>query len=228
MLIRHGITHFTFLSSLVPKYHLSTTAFAHFLPPNLKAKRRAQERKLIEVCMKKQMIWMKLTGEPQDTHQQMLELPRALVSEAGLPVKGQKHKAVQFYSTQYMDKVVNDTLPQNWVPHAVIIDGMFLLYAPPPPGTTTVSEFSRILSEWYIAPYFEAGALEVHLLFDDPDRHSVSPKASERRRRYAAGSTNHVYYDFTEQLPSSQKWSSVTECCVCKHKLAQSLALELL
>ena len=127
-----------------------------------------------------------------------------------------------------MDKVVNDTLPQNWVPHAVIIDGMFLLYAPPPPGTTTVLEFSRILSERYIAPYFEAGALEVHLLFDDPDRHSVSPKASERRRRYAAGSTNHVHYDFTEQLPSSQKWSSVTECCVCKHKLAQSLALKLL
>lgn len=104
-----------------------------------KAKRLVQERKLIEVCMKKQTIWMKLT-EAQDTHQQMLELPRALVIKAGLPVKGRKHKAVQFYSTRYMDKVVKDTLPQNWVPHAAIIDGMFLLYAPPPPGTITVSE----------------------------------------------------------------------------------------
>ena len=59
--------------------------------------------------MKKQMIWMKLTGEAQDTHQQMPELPRALVSEAGLPVKGQKHKAVQFYIRQ-----CSFTAPDTW------------------------------------------------------------------------------------------------------------------
>ena len=90
-----------------------------------------------------------------------------------------------------------------------------------------MSELSSILHNRHIAPYFEADALEVHLLFDDPDRHTVSPKTSERRR-YDTGSTSHAHYDFTKQLPPSQKWSSVTECCVCKHKLAQSLALELL
>ena len=86
-----------------------------------------------------------------------------------------------------------------------------------------------MLAKHHILPYFSAGALEVHLIFDDPGRFPTSPKAvPERQRRYQSTNADHTHYNFREQLPNTQKWKKAMECTKCKHQLAMHLAFEML
>lgn len=105
---------------------------------------------------------------------------------------------------------------------------VFLIHVAPQSQHTTIDHYCNMLAKHHILPYFSAGALEVHLIFDDPGRFPTSPKAADRQRRYQSTNADHTHYNFREQLPNTQKWKTAMECTKCKHQLAMHLAYETL
>ena len=169
-----------------------------------KAKRIGQEKKVTDTCLRKQIMWTKLTGEKlEEACHQLTELPRALVDEDGLPVKGNKSKVITTYTNRYGEQLASTNLPDQWTANSVIIDGMFLLHITPQSEQTSLSQYYSMLATRHILPFYKSGALEVHLIFDDPDRLSASPKAAERQRRYQNADADHTHYSF--QMRTSTK-----------------------
>jgi len=72
----------------------------------------------------------------------------------------------------------------------------------------------------FVTPHFLNGCIEVLVIFDDPDRHEMSPKTVERQRRdkLARPNINHVHATFDDSLPPSSKSGGVLKCRECKHK----------
>ena len=121
----------------------------------------------METCLKKQVLWNKSTGqELEEAYHQLTELPRALVEENGLPVKGNKSNVTKSYTNRYGDQIVSEKLPARWNATTVIIDGMFLIHIAPQSQHATIDHYCNMLAKHHILPYFSAGALEVHLIFD--------------------------------------------------------------
>ena len=77
----------------------------------------------------------------------------------------------------------------------------------------------------FVTPHFLNGCIEVHVIFDDPDRYEMSPKTVERQRRdkLAKPNVNHVHATFDDSLPPSSKWGGVLKCRECKHNLTSQL-----
>ena len=63
--------------------------------------------------------------------EQYLELPRALADESGIPNKGQKSNSTAFYNNRYGEQVIMSQFPLQWIPDAVILEGMFMINATP-------------------------------------------------------------------------------------------------
>ena len=118
------------------------------------------------------------------------------------------------------------TLPQRWSPQAVIIDGMFLINCKPHSGTLPLLRSMQLLFNRFISPQYQAGAIEVHLVFDTPSKHPFSPKCYERKRRdQSHPSTNHNHLSFTPSTKVPQSWSSYIEYRQCKHALIETIGL---
>ena len=58
-----------------------------------------------------------------------------------------------------------------------------MMQTAPPPGTTTFRQYTDMLLKRFVQPHLQAGALEVHVLFDDPNNSTQSPKEIERQKR---------------------------------------------
>ena len=118
------------------------------------------------------------------------------------------------------------TLPQRWSPQAVIIDGMLLINCKPHSGTLPLLRSMQLLFNRFISPQYQAGAIEVHLVFDTPSKHPFSPKCYERKRRdQSHPSTNHNHLSFTPSTKVPQSWSSYIEYRQCKHALIETIGL---
>ena len=94
-------------------------------------------------------------------------------------------------------------IPVGWNANTGITDRMFLIHIALQSQHTTIEQYCNMLAKHYILPHFIAGALELHLLFDDQGRFSTSPKAVERQRRYQNTNADHAHYNFREQLPNT-------------------------
>ena len=71
---------------------------------------------------------------PDVIGEQYIEYPRALCTTDGLPVKGQKCIATNFYTARYSaaaQDLVLHSFPPNWIPDVAILEGMFLLNTKP-------------------------------------------------------------------------------------------------
>lgn len=95
-----------------------------------------------------------------------------------------------------------------------------MTYTTPPLRHKTMKEYTMFLLNRFVTPHFLNGCIEVLVIFDDPDRHEMSPKTVERQRRdkLARPNINHVHATFDDSLPPSSKSGGVLKCRECKHK----------
>ena len=54
----------------------------------------------------------------------ILELPRAIASECGVPNKAKKCNTIAFYASRYGDHMVTPLFPPGWIPDTVNIEGI--------------------------------------------------------------------------------------------------------
>ena len=88
------------------------------------------------------------------------------------PVMVHQQKAINPISTK-SGMNISTSLPPNWIPETVIMEGMFLINITPWSAHTNMANF---LLRQHILPHFRNRSMEVHLLFDDPERQGQSPK----------------------------------------------------
>ena len=80
------------------------------------------EMKRVQKCM-----WRKISNALK-----YIEVPRALCDIDESPVKGQKSLVMGFYRTHYKDtNLIIHAVPADWVPHTVVLEGMFLIHTKP-------------------------------------------------------------------------------------------------
>ena len=74
--------------------------------------------------MRRKIAHANKTGTNLDViGQQYIEFPRALTTN-GLPVKGQKSIATNFYQARYKDaEIIIHTFPSTWIADSVILEG---------------------------------------------------------------------------------------------------------
>ena len=103
--------------------------------------------------------------------EQCIELPRAIATPEGHPIKGAKANATKVLEKRYENattQIIRIALPVGWVPEATIIEGMFLINITPWSAHHNIGEYAEFLLRQHILPHVRNGSNEVHLLFDDP------------------------------------------------------------
>ena len=122
----------------------------------------------------------KLVRDVQEPGEQFLELPRALCDSNGQPNKGQRSYSTKWLENRYQNMFIN-CLPPGWKPDSILIDGMFLINSAPLNTHHIMKDYCTFLIKRHIVHWFVKGATEVHLIFDNPNNQTMSPKAFERR-----------------------------------------------
>ena len=181
-----------------------------------------KERKLQIECWKKRVAYATSTGAQIDTaYEQCIELPRAIATPEGHPIKGAKANATKVLEKRYENattQVIRTALPAGWVPEATIVEGMFLINITPWSAHHNIGEYADFVLRQHILPHFRNGSNEVHLLFDDPECQVQSPKYFERQRRdqlHPVPSEHHCT-EFTDDLVIPPKWrENVLNCRKC-------------
>ena len=196
-----------------------------FTERRARQKKGSQIEKLQLECWKKRVSFAVSTGiQDSMLYQQCLELPRAIATIDGKPVKGAKANITKCYERRY-DKVtpqiVTTSFQDGWIPHSVIMEGMFLINISPWSSHKTIGDYAAFLPKQHILPHYRnVTTTEVHLLFDDPDSQQCSPKYFERLHR------DHCCGDFSSDLMIPPKWrENVINCRRCKRTLVCFLSL---
>ena len=183
--------------------------------------------------MKKQLVMLTRGDQlPSGCVSNFIARPCALSDSNGLPHKGNKSKATDFFETRYKRfDVIVSAFPSGWIPDSVILEGMFLIQTAPAPGVSTFRQYTDILLNRFIHPHIRAGATEVHVLFDDPDNSIQSPKEIERQKR-----DNSVHIDSEHEcvqiepegvVPTDWR-GKLLNCRKCKRLLCEFLGQEMI
>ena len=140
-----------------------------------------------------------------------IELPLAIATNDGKPLKGQKKyttKAIQNRYHKVSPPIISNSLPTGWIPDGCILEGMFLINTSPLGSHKTFNDYGHFLIQCYIVPQYSRGCNQVHILFDQPGRLLFTPKYFEQKQRdkQAKVSSGHTCDTFAGQHPSS-KWS---------------------
>lgn len=175
--------------------------------------------------MRKELTIIQLLNQTLDViGQQYIEFPRALCTTDGLPVKGQKSIATNFYQARYKDSdLIIHAFPSTWIADAVILEGMFLINTKPLHSHKVMGNYGNFLMRRFIVPYLKKGSQEVHLLFDDPGRQSENPKQFEQSRRDTSLS-EHICFVFFDDAEVPAKWQPTIKCRTCKRRLTTFLS----
>ena len=163
-----------------------------------KTKLREKEQKIVSKSIRRQLAWSLHTQSAQKSRgEQYLELPRALCSHHGVPHKGQKSFATKYFDARYKD-LMTYSHPAQWVPDAVILEGMFIINTSTMVTHSSVKDYARFLIKRFAVPHFINGVSQVHIVFDNPGCIANTPKAVEQKRRDSmrALSPEHQHYDF--------------------------------
>ena len=111
--------------------------------------------------------------------------------------------------------------PGLWVPHTVVLEGMFLINTAPLVTHATMRDYAVFLVKRFIVPHLAKGVKEVHILYDIPVSNFLTPKAFEQGRRDAEHSVSsdheHVTFSYVTNVP--QKWREYLHCRLCKQRL---------
>ena len=141
-------------------------------------------------------------------------------------LKALKANSTKAYEKRYehaSPPVIRTTLPPEWIPTTVVMEGMFLINITPWSAHKSMGEYAHFLLRQHILPHFRNGATEVHLLFNDPDCQVQSPKFFERHHRDQSNpvSVNHCCNIFTVEKAILPKWreNCIYACRKCKRNL---------
>ena len=167
----------------------------------------------------------------QSAYEQCIELPRAIATSDGTPIKGTKSSTTNCLEKRYRHStppVILTSLQSNWT---VIMEGMFLINIKPWIAHTNLGEYADFLIKQHIYPYYRGGSSEVHLLFDDPECQGQSPKFFERQHRNKSNPVpdgHHCTY-FSSDMVVPSKWrENVLNCRKCKRNLVCFLSTHFL
>ena len=109
--------------------------------------------------------------------------------------------------------------------------GMFMIQTAPPPGTSNFRQYTDRLLKRFVQPHLRAGAIEVHVLFDDPDTSNQSPKEIERQKRDKSAhlESDHecVLIEPEKALPTDWR-GKLLNCRKCRRSLCALLSQEML
>ena len=158
-------------------------------------------------------------------YEQCLELPRAIATSDGTPMKGSKSNTTNVLQKRYekaANAIFSTSLKPSWVPHAVIMEGMFLINITPWSAHQNMGDYADFLIRQHIYSHFRNGSTEVHLLFDDPECVQQSPKYFERLHRDMTTQLpdDHHCGEFTSDMIIPPKWrSDILSCRICKRNL---------
>ena len=94
--------------------------------------------------------------------------------------------------------------------------------------TENVKEYTELLLVRYVQPHYSAGALVVHIVFDNPGGLPESPKALEQSRRDSAKLENHQCMLFTSTSSIPEQWEKMLACRTCKSALTSYLGRQFL
>ena len=95
-----------------------------------------------------------LLGPPSST-------PRALIGKDGLPYKGTNSCTTAYFERRYSNPpAIIHSIPVGWIPHSVILEGMFLIQVSPLPSMHCMEEYVKLLLSRYVRPHFYAGTIE--------------------------------------------------------------------
>ena len=184
-----------------------------------------KEHDQITKCLRQRLAWCNRTGQTYDPSVEWYSTYLRAISDVnGKPHKGSKSTWTDKIGKRY-ESVVLSTLPQGWIPDVAIIDGMFFINCNPL-RSISVSEYAMLLFKQFIAPHFNAGATEVHWVFDMKNRQQFNPKCFEHERRDVGNSPgNHEHITFTPSTKVPQTWQTFIECRKCKRSIIQALGL---
>ena len=180
-----------------------------------------REKTHVATCLKKRLLYCEATKE-KIPHEQFLELPRAIADSNGIPQKGQKSTSTSFFQTRYGEEVILYKFPQGWLPHSVILEGMFLINTTPLKIHSCMLEYTTFIFARHAGRYLSSEVNEVHIVFDDPGRFDMHPKDIERTQRDTPnhGAVHeHIPFDDTAKIPS--KWRDVLGYRKCKRALVK-------
>ena len=151
-----------------------------------KQEKEIKDNQTVISCLRKQIAFSKLTQKPVTDLDQFSTLPRAISDANGIPEKGQKSAASQIFKSLYKEAFVSvlpDSKNENTCT-AVIIEGMFIINTSPLSTHKTFDDYAGFLFQrWVTRSQFQFKASEIHIIFDHPNRHGISPKDIERSRR---------------------------------------------
>ena len=206
-----------------PKHRKSLLTFSERHARQKKGSQIEKERKLQLEYWKKRVSFSVTTGiQDNMSYRQCIELPRAIATVEGKPVKGAKSNTTKWYEKRYHNvtpSVMTTTLP--WNPDSVIMEGMFLINITPWSAHKTMGDYAQFLMKQHILLQYKT-AKEVHLLFDDPDCQQLSPKYFERLHRDESNlvPSDHSCTEFSSDLMIPPKWrDNVISCRKCKRSL---------
>jgi hypothetical protein len=194
-----------------------------------KISHKEKEHKQITKCLRRRLAWCTRTGEKYDPANEQYSLyPRALSDTNGLPHSGVKKFWTDKLQKRYSKSITTD-LP-NWIPQAIILEGMFLINTSPLKKMKSILEYSLLLLNRFVLPHFRRGGQEVHIIFDKPGSLPFSPKFSEHQRRdsKSIGYENHNHTTFTPETALPRVWRDYIECRQCKRSIVEAIGLALL
>ena len=201
-------------------------------PPKAISKRKLNEKELKDVTkyLRRRLEWCRQTGQVYDPEEQYSIYPRALCDSRGIPHTGTKSVWLAKLASRYTLPIIQEQLPDSWVPEAVIVDAMFILATKPMRRTATILHYSEFLFNRFVLPHYMGGATQVHLIFDKQNRQLFDPKMFERKRRDDNASTkkSHTCTPFTPNTQIPSKWMEYISCRTCKRSIVEAIGLSYL
>ena len=193
-------------------------------------KKEIKDNQIIIACLRKKIAFSKLTKEAITDLDQFIGLPKAICNSEGIPEKGQKSASLQYFRALYKDAFLN-ILPTDGLVRftTVILEGMFMIQTTPLPMHKTFKDYAEFLfNRWIVRSHAQYRASEVHVVFDHPNRHGISPKDIERSRRDSSFSHNVEYKTVTSQSTMPGNWRNFLAIREQKRQLVNYLSDEFL
>jgi hypothetical protein len=150
-------------STAAPNRKHRIQTFTEKKTQNRKTSHVEKDRQLILSAMKKKIQFSKKTGRPIDTlEDQLIEMPLAICSHDGFPLKGQKSNTSKHLENRYQRAVPQVFLSEiPWTPLKI---------------HKTISDYCHFLQQRFIHSHFKKGCTEVHVIFDNPGQLPNTPK----------------------------------------------------
>ena len=172
-------------STLVGVRRKRLSTFSTSQAERRRIKQVEKEAKISQRYLKKSVVWLTQHGGNSSDLETLLgppsPVPRALMDSSGFPYKGTKSSTTTYLERQYTNpSKISNMLPMGWIPHSVILEGMFLIQMAPILSIGSMEEYVKLLLSRYVRPHFNAGAIEVHVVFDVAGLQEESPKEIEQ------------------------------------------------